>query len=541
MWHRPEAASADEARHVPPARLRPEASQEIELVPETSDHCELQPAEARLPRRRCRRRAWLALAGITVSLAAMGGGLAADHGAMLRRVLGSRRLLIREDLSMADYPLARCNDGSAGAFYFSEADESALAGGEAPNANWLVMLQGGFQCYSEESCACRASTSPDLMSSMRWPDSLGAEGVALQLTGWNVAWVGYCSSDAWLGDGSAQLPLRGTLANASEGEPLHFGGRAILEATLGTLAAAHGMGGAARVLLGGCSAGGRGALYNLDHACELVARLADGPRRDAPRCEGLIDAGWWHDAEPIASQRQRGVPSLAEVAEASFALYAPSAARQQPDGGSERREGLGGVCGRCAWEALSKGEPPGACLLGGACAAHVSSRFLLVQSLFDAFALSMLQGAPPPALAAQAANEWAANGTRGEAAVAQRDASRAQWTAAHEGGGSLSGLFGSSCFTHCMSGSDDWFRTKVGGRTAAELLESWLDSGSEFALEECEEGLAGGLGCSEECALTPVNNSCSCVVGGAADAAEPAERSEGDADPRAASCPWSYA
>lgn len=531
---------------LPAVRLAAQEGQEIELVPHQSGD-EHGPSDGRRPSytsRRWRRRALvsmvrLALVAIMLVLIALIAAFTTDNGGMLRYVFRPGRTLWREDLHASRYPRARCNDGSEGAYYFSEALTEALKPGEQVASNWLIMLEGGFQCYSADSCACRARNSPNLMSSVRWPASMKAEGVSEQLPGWNVAVVKYCSSDAWLGDGSVQMPISGALANSSFNAPLRFGGRAILEGTLRQLTLSHGMADARRVIIGGCSAGGRGAFYNLDHACELVRMIARGSQlaeaEDAgPRCEGLIDAGWWHDVEPTAEQRQRGVPSFREISSASFALYGPSAAKQLASEDASAA-GAGGVCGQCASDALQHRKDPGGCLLGAACAAYTRTPFFLVQSQYDSFALSVLLGALPPAKATldSALAEWLTNGKLARVAGAQRDLSRAVWLGRFEGSqakrSGLTGLFASACYTHCSTSSSSWFRTTVNGRSASAVFADWLESGTALAIDDCTNEVAGGIGCSGECAYSSIWNACTCE----------APRLRGNFSGTPALCPWS--
>jgi hypothetical protein len=198
-------------------------------------------------------------------------------------------------------------------------------------------------------------------------------GVMQQLRGYNVVSIGYCSSDSWIGEGGDGRQAAGFPNPNPKLDGFQFNGRRILEATLAQLSARHGLADARRVLIGGCSAGGRGALYNLDHACARVRALAreaaGGAEGAPPICEGLVDAGWWTEGEPTAAQRARGVPSLVEVAQASFALYGPK----------------GGVCGQCT---SLTARAPSHCLFGRVCAQHTRSSFFLAQSQYGEIFLS---------------------------------------------------------------------------------------------------------------------------------------------------------
>ena len=76
----------------------------------------------------------------------------------------------------------------------------------------------------------------------------------------------YCSSDAWAGDaGPASNPMG-----------WQFRGQRIVAAVLQTLRQQQGLGSlpGTRLLFAGCSAGSRGAMFNLDR---VPARRAPGP------------------------------------------------------------------------------------------------------------------------------------------------------------------------------------------------------------------------------------------------------------------------
>jgi hypothetical protein len=67
--------------------------------------------------------------------------------------------------------------------------------------------------------------------------------------------LGYCSSDAWVGD----------VGPESNSWGWSFRGQRIISATLAVLAKSYGLGasGDDRLLLSGCSAGARGAMFTL--------------------------------------------------------------------------------------------------------------------------------------------------------------------------------------------------------------------------------------------------------------------------------------
>lgn len=71
---------------------------------------------------------------------------------------------------------------------------------------------GGWWCWDNTSCQQRAASSPTLVSSADWPQTVNSSEMGL-LSGdptanpdfynANVVYLGYCSSDAWSGNRSA--------------------------------------------------------------------------------------------------------------------------------------------------------------------------------------------------------------------------------------------------------------------------------------------------------------------------------------------------
>lgn len=114
----------------------------------------------------------------------------------------------------------------------------------------------------------------------------------------SVAYVGYCSSDAWFGN--------------AEAFRFQFRGQSIVAAALQDLLQFRGLKPGARLLFGGCSAGARGAMVHLDN----VAAALDGIE-----VRGLLDSGIWIDAQPTSES----VEPLAEETQQVFAFADPGA------------------------------------------------------------------------------------------------------------------------------------------------------------------------------------------------------------------------
>eukprot|EP00297_Palpitomonas_bilix_P007280 CAMPEP_0113873336 /NCGR_PEP_ID=MMETSP0780_2-20120614/3712_1 /TAXON_ID=652834 /ORGANISM="Palpitomonas bilix" /LENGTH=386 /DNA_ID=CAMNT_0000858967 /DNA_START=62 /DNA_END=1222 /DNA_ORIENTATION=- /assembly_acc=CAM_ASM_000599 len=177
---------------------------------------------------------------------------------------------------------ASCNDGSPPGYYYDLVDGST---------KWMLFLNGGFCCHDEASCAARWHDSPDLMSSKGWAQSQDLEGVfsddvnkSPHFAKSNRISVGYCSSDSW----------SGTRDNSSETFGWKFQGHHIVQAVIKDLIQNYGMAEADEVVFGGCSAGGRGSIYNLDTVCGMVAAAKAGTSKQA-KCRGMHDAAYWVD------------------------------------------------------------------------------------------------------------------------------------------------------------------------------------------------------------------------------------------------------
>ena len=155
---------------------------------------------------------------------------------------------------------ATCNDGTPAGFYYAAGSDPTL---------WLVYLQGGLWCYDQDSCMERAAKGPQQISSSEWSTTMSQGGIfdanatENPFAAANKVFVPYCTSDAWLGD---QSPAQ---TQAAYGFNWSFRGRRVLHAVFTALQAEYGLGAAPgepqhRMLLGGCSAGARGAMYLLD-------------------------------------------------------------------------------------------------------------------------------------------------------------------------------------------------------------------------------------------------------------------------------------
>jgi hypothetical protein len=187
---------------------------------------------------------------------------------------------------------ARCADGSPGVVY------SAVFTDPAQAATWVVYLPAAHWCWSAPSCFTLGFWHPGALSSTAYPKSLALSGLFSPdpsknpFAGANLAYVGYCSGDAFLGS-----------ANQTG---YSFNGRAIVRAVF-THLVKMGLGApyrwnnqmlTHRVLLAGGGAGGVGAMVALDATSDYLLSLGLSP--DSFTLKGLLDASAWAPLPPVA-------------------------------------------------------------------------------------------------------------------------------------------------------------------------------------------------------------------------------------------------
>ncbi|KAJ9456386.1 Palmitoleoyl-protein carboxylesterase NOTUM [Diplonema papillatum] len=201
-------------------------------------------------------------------------------------------------VDQARFPLAKCNDGTAAAYYIKEADTKAATLG------WIVHLQGGGWCWDDGTCTSRAKSSPQLTTSKLWNPTMSVEGIFddesanSPVFNYTKVYVPYCSSDAHMG---WRLPLKGGL-NATDPTTWYFMGQEIVRAVLDTLVQDYRMGLTPQrkdqFLLSGCSAGGRGAMAHTEYLSEyLKVPLASG--NDFEIQGSVLDSPLYVNVQPL--------------------------------------------------------------------------------------------------------------------------------------------------------------------------------------------------------------------------------------------------
>jgi hypothetical protein len=199
-------------------------------------------------------------------------------------------------------PEAVCMDGSPGGFYWAPATtqpdqyvlylevrhtacHSCIVGSSRPPSClqvaivfWARVGQGGGWCYDEASCASRCgkksasgTCSSALASTTVWQTTQNMTGLFSSLAdksplcGANKAYLRYCTGDAHMGNRAASKDSFGW----------NFKGQKTIEAALAILVKEHGLGSkpGQTLLFGGGSAGGRGAMANLDFLPGILSGL----------------------------------------------------------------------------------------------------------------------------------------------------------------------------------------------------------------------------------------------------------------------------
>lgn len=218
----------------------------------------------------------------------------------------------------------------------------------------------------------------------------------------SVVYVGYCSSDAWMGN--------------TEAFGFQFRGQSILAAALQDLLQFRGLRPGSRLLLGGCSAGARGAMVHLDS----VAAALEGID-----VKGFLDSGVWIDALPADPD---SVVSLANETQQLYAfanagaLVPPACAAAYP--------------GADAWK----------CLFGQFRMPFVQAPYFANEAQFDSFQVEYNNAGEVPHFAYQV--QWA-----DDFQLQMRSEMLTLPTAQQQ----ASGVFSSACLLHCVSNTPDFW------------------------------------------------------------------------------------
>jgi hypothetical protein len=221
-------------------------------------------------------------------------------------------------------------------------------------------------------------------------------------------------------------------------QPAHsfnFRGQHNIAATIATLQAGAGLGASSntRVLFGGCSAGARGAMFNLDYVQALLPADA--------QLLGFLDSPMWVDIEPL----DPSVVSLINQTQAIVPLVnatgriGPLCAAAYPDPSEH-------------WK----------CFFGEFRLPYVTTPYLLSASQFDKYQLPYNEGGAPPYVGQQAsyADQFQAlvRGTMLNLPTPNQPGSA---------------VFSSACFKHCTSNIPSFYGVEIGGVSLKDTLRDW--------------------------------------------------------------------
>ena len=206
-----------------------------------------------------------------------------------------------------------CLDGSQYAYGIRE-------GHGRGQKRWLIHLQGGAWCATEEECRSRHGTG--MGTSNGWGYFEEPAGVLSDesemnpdMHDWNTVFLPYCDGSSFLSDRHDPVDVEGT--------QIYMRGHAIFRGVVNHLLATRRLSEAHVVVLTGCSSGALGALLNLDRLKEMLSWQAP-----YARVLGLSDAGWFVDT-PEQILRWRGA---LEMWNATHVLPSKCLAAEAPTG-----------------------------------------------------------------------------------------------------------------------------------------------------------------------------------------------------------------
>ena len=260
-------------------------------------------------------------------------------------------------------------------------------------------------------------------------------------------YAGYCSSDAWVGNAGAdsnsfgwafrgQHHVEALIATITEPCPviyetrIHFANHTHLD--VNTTYVAEPLGAGSRLLFSGCSAGARGAMFNIDY---VAAMLPPGVE-----LRGFFDSPLWVDVLPLESN----ITSLENETQTILPLINATAR-------------LSAAC-----VAVYPGEQAWRCLFGQYRVPFVQTPYLMSASQFDRYQLPWNEGTMPPYVgpALTYANAFQ---------KAVRSVVLDLPTAAQVG----SAIYSSACFRHCVTMIGAYWGVKVEGMSLNDYVAMW--------------------------------------------------------------------
>jgi len=200
----------------------------------------------------------------------------------------------------ADTSGAVCLDGSTPGYYLRR-------GSGKGNKNWIIYLQGGAWCETEETCLHRSRMH---LGSSLFFKPLGNPGGILsnnskenpEFYDWNVAYLPYCDGSSFSGNRSEPVQFKGSL--------LYFRGLRILDSTIAELLSDTNLKEASHVIFSGTSAGGLAVMLHADFVRSKLPKKVN--------FRALADSGFFLDT---ASRKQKGQRKFRKIMQNVFKLH----------------------------------------------------------------------------------------------------------------------------------------------------------------------------------------------------------------------------
>lgn len=338
---------------------------------------------------------------------------------------------------------AVCLDGSPPAYHFDK-------GFGAGVNNWLIHMEGGAWCYDATTCYER--TKDRLGSSKLMTTSYTFSGIlsnkakySPDFYNWNRVKIRYCDGSSYTGDIEAVDPNK----------KVYYRGARVWRAIMDDLLA-KGMKNAQNAILGGCSAGGLGAILQCDHFRSLL------PSGAKVKC--LSDAGFFINTKDVT-----GKPHIQQ-------LYAQVVATH-------------GSAKNLATECTSKISPD-LCFFPQYAARFVKTPLFLVNSAYDSWQIknSLAPGVADPH------RQWKACKSDitkcSDSQIETMHGFRKEFLAALDpGSSSTRGHYINSCYAHCQSGAQEtWLRDDsplLNNTTIAKAVGDWFFDRNIFRAVDC--------------------------------------------------------
>jgi len=372
---------------------------------------------------------------------------------------------------------AVCLDGSSPGFYYGGATEAKAA------QSWIIFLEGGGWCYSEQECRDRSGTI--IGGSKNWHPQKNMGGpmwrdkrINPTFHNFNQVYIPYCDGGSFSGNRSEPL-----LVTSKEGgqQKLYLRGHRILYRVIEVLISDYGLNDATEVLLSGCSAGGLSVFIHCNEIGDLLHSINPNIKY---RC--MPGTGFFLDSPSAAGENV-----FPDKIKNAFSLH----------------EALGGTSEECRLRypnALWK------CFLAEHTYLSAKYPMFILNSAYDNWQIRCILGATRERCAGLGSfkgciedmnlcplEESKAIVGYGELFIKRVDAALESHPVGH-------GAFVHSCQIHCaLTMSKFWETVHSGGKTMRDAVDEWWQSSSaptaeHVTLPECHRRIPP-VDCNNQC------------------------------------------